>query len=62
MAKWTHKGFEEFNRGRFDNGGDNLYVNADGVIETIHRFGVNNDGYASGDHLGPFRHCELENC
>ena len=29
----------------FDNGGDNLYCNADGVIENIHRFDVNNDGY-----------------
>lgn len=45
MPAWTHKGFEEFSKGRFDNSGDNLYVNADGGIETIHRFGVNNDGY-----------------
>ncbi len=29
---WVHKGFEEFSKGRFDNGGDDLYVNAHGVI------------------------------
>ena len=43
MTTWTHKGFEEFSRGHFDNGGDNLYVNAAGVIETIHRFDVNTE-------------------
>jgi hypothetical protein len=41
---WVHRGFEEFSKGRFDNGGDNLYVNANGVIESIHRLDVNNDG------------------
>ena len=45
MSKvWTHRGIEEFNKGRFDNGGDNLYVNARGVIETIHRLDANGDG------------------
>jgi len=42
---WTHRGFENFSRGRFDQGGGNLYVNAKGVIETIHRTDLNNDGY-----------------
>ena len=41
----THGGFEEFLEGQFDNGGGNLYVNAHGVIETIHRWDVNHDGY-----------------
>jgi hypothetical protein len=41
---WVHRGFEEFARGRFDNGGSNLYVNARGEIETIHRTDVNDDG------------------
>lgn len=58
MAKWVHEGLEEFNKGRFDNGGDNLYVNADGVIETIHRFGVNNDGYV--DLILPNSHGYIE--
>jgi len=42
---WVHRGFEAFSQGAFDNGGDNLYVNAKGVIEMIHRFGVNDDGH-----------------
>jgi hypothetical protein len=42
---WIHCGFEEFSRGQFDNGGDNLYVNASGIIERIHRLDVNNDGH-----------------
>ena len=42
---WKHEGFEELSRGQFEDGGSNLYVNAKGVIETIHRWDVNNDGY-----------------
>jgi hypothetical protein len=41
---WIHRGFQEFSKGSFDNGGDNLYVNAKGTIEMIHRFDANNDG------------------
>ena len=44
-GEWIHKGFEAFSEGSFENGGDNLYVNANGVIEMIHRFDINNDGY-----------------
>jgi hypothetical protein len=44
MKKWIQKGFDDFSKGLFVNGGDNLYVNADGVIEMIHRFDLNNDG------------------
>ena len=40
-----HRGFEDFSRGRFDDGGSNLYVNAKGIIERIHRTDLNNDGY-----------------
>ena len=41
----VHRGFEAFSEGRFEDGGSNLYVNANGVIETIHRTDLNNDGY-----------------
>lgn len=41
---WIHRGFAEFAKGTFENGGDNLYVNALGSIETIHRTGTNVDG------------------
>ena len=42
---WVHGGFEDFAPGWFEDGGSNLYVNAKGIIETIHRWDVNNDGY-----------------
>ena len=42
---WIHRGFEDFASGQFEDGGSNLYVNANGIIETIHRTDVNNDGY-----------------
>ena len=42
---WIHRGFKDFARGQFDCGGANLYVNAKGIIETIHRTDIDNDGY-----------------
>ena len=42
---WVHGGFDDFLQGQFDGGGANLYVNTHGIIETIHRLDVNNDGY-----------------
>ena len=41
----VRSGFKEFSQGSFGSGGNNLYVNANGVIETINRLDVNNDGY-----------------
>jgi hypothetical protein len=40
----THAGFEAFAAGRFDDGGSNLYVNANGEIERIHRTDLTGDG------------------
>ena len=42
---WIRRGFESFSEGRFEDGGSNFYVNAKGIIETIHRTDVDNDGY-----------------
>ena len=53
-----HGGFEPFSRGHIEGGGDNLYVNAKGVIETIHRTDVNHDGYA--DIVLPNSHGYIE--
>ena len=51
---WVHGGFTDFSQGSFDNGGANLYVNANGIIEMINHYDVNNDGYVdlvlSNDH------------
>ena len=40
-----HKTFEDFSRGIFPDGGRNIYVSADGSIQIIHRWDLNNDGY-----------------
>ena len=55
---WVHRGFNDFARGRFGSGGDNLYVNAKGIIETIHRTDVNNDGFV--DIVLPNSHGYIE--
>ena len=58
QSTWIHRGFDQFSKGRFDNGGDNLYVNAKGIIEMIHRFDVNNDGHV--DLVFPNSHGYIE--
>ena len=43
--KWEKRGFSEFSRGIPGNGGQNIYVSANGVLQRIHNFDVNGDGY-----------------
>ncbi len=43
--KWTKKGFEEFRKGTFGNGGQNLYVSKKGTLQRIYNFDINGDGY-----------------
>jgi hypothetical protein len=43
--QWTTKGFEAFRRGTFGNGGQNLYVSRAGVLQRIHQYDLNADGY-----------------
>ncbi len=43
--KWTKSGFDEFRKGTFGNGGQNLYVTASGTLQRIFNFDVNGDGY-----------------
>jgi hypothetical protein len=54
----VHRGQADFHRGTFTSGGDNLYVNAHGAMETIHRFDVNNDGFV--DIVLPNSHGYIE--
>ena len=42
---WVHRGFHKFSEGQFGNGGANIYVNANGAIEMINSYDVNNDSY-----------------
>lgn len=43
--KWTKKGFKEFSKGNMGNGGQNIYVSANGVLQRIFQFDLNRDGY-----------------
>ena len=53
-----HRGFAAFAAGRFDDGGSNLYVNAHGEIERIHRTDLDGDGFP--DIITPNTHGHLE--
>jgi hypothetical protein len=44
-AAWITEGYDAFRKGEFDSAGVNLYVSRNGVVQTVHRFDVNNDGY-----------------
>lgn len=43
--KWITKGFEAFSKGTFGNGGQNLYVSKQGVLQRIFQYDINADGY-----------------
>ena len=45
MPSWITEGFEDFSRGTCGNAGQNLYVSANGVLQRIHQFDLNGDGY-----------------
>ena len=45
MNTWVTRGFDEFSRGVMGNGGHNLYVSRAGVLQRIHQFDLNRDGY-----------------
>ena len=52
------RGFDAFAAGRFDDGGSNLYVNANGEIERIHRTDLTGDGLP--DIVVPNTHGSLD--
>ncbi len=42
---WITEGFEAFRKGTFGNGGQNLYVSRQGVLQRIHQTDVTGNGY-----------------
>ena len=42
---WTTEGFEGFRAGTFGNGGQNLYVSRAGILQRIHQYDLDQDGY-----------------
>lgn len=45
MHAWIEKGFNDFIDGEFANGGQNIYVSRNGILQRIFHFDVNKDGY-----------------
>ena len=37
--------YEDFSKGSFGNGGQNIYVSAAGILQRIYNYDINNDGY-----------------
>jgi hypothetical protein len=44
-SDWVTRGFEAFRRGTFGNAGHNLFVSRAGVLQRIHQYDLNRDGY-----------------
>jgi hypothetical protein len=44
-GQWVTQGFEEFSKGTCGNAGQNLYVSRAGVLQRIHLYDLNQDGY-----------------
>ena len=45
LGQWITRGFEAFIQGTFGNAGQNIYVSRAGVLQRIHQFDVDGDGY-----------------
>ena len=45
QSEWITRGFEDFRRGSFDSGGQNLYVSRAGVLQRLHFLDLNGDGW-----------------
>lgn len=43
--RWVQDSFEDFAKGRLEDGGANLYVTRAGSVEAVHRFDLNSDGF-----------------
>jgi len=59
-SMWVTRGFDSFREGTFGNGGYNIYVSRAGVLQRIHQYDFNKNGYfdlaigyhrVDGDHL-----------
>ncbi len=56
---WTTRGFQAFRRGHFGNGGQNLYVSRQGVLQRIHQYDLNRDGHVDLLFCNSQSHCEI---
>ena len=57
-GQWVERGFEDFADGTFGNAGHNLYVSRAGVLQRIHQFDLNGNGYVDLVFCNSQNHCE----
>ena len=57
-GKWITRGFEGFRQGTCANAGHNLYVSRAGVLQRIHQYDLNKDGYVDLVFCNSQNHCE----
>ena len=55
---WRERGFDDFIDGTFGNAGQNLYVSRAGVLQRIHQYDFNADGYVDLVFCNSQNHCE----
>jgi len=55
---WRERGFADFADGTFGNGGQNIYVSRAGVLQRIHQYDLNKDGYTDLIFCNSQNHCE----
>jgi hypothetical protein len=55
---WRERGFDDFRDGTFGNGGQNLYVSRAGVLQRIHQYDLNKNGYVDLIFCNSQNHCE----
>ncbi len=55
---WCERGFDDFIDGTFGNGGQNIYVSRAGVLQRIHQYDLNKDGYVDLIFCNSQNHCE----
>ncbi len=56
---WITRGFEAFRGGYFGNGGQNLYVSKQGVLQRIYQYDLDRDGYFDLVLCDSQSHCEV---
>ncbi len=61
QVTWTERGFKDFVDGQFLDAGSNLYVSANGRIQIITRWDLNEDGFLDIILPGSQAHTEKEN-
>ncbi len=44
-GRWITRGSEDFSQGTLGNAGQNIYVSRAGIVQRVHQFDIDDDGY-----------------